>query len=215
MRAVSMVAVIGVILVCHRANALEWTSTELTLRIKASEDVVVGSWCFRNAGDQPVHFLTVAPDCDCLLTKFEHRDFIPGESGQVTVSMSLPASRNPADHFVAVATSDGTNTRLRLKILAVNTASIMPLGIDVSANCMRQTFRIEANSDANLASVRVSDDRLRFEVRSTVPQRKWEVDVWVEHIVAPFEAGLLCSIDFGTTRVLQIARVRVRGGVSP
>jgi hypothetical protein len=76
---------------------------------------------FRNTGAGPLKILNVTASCGCTLPKLdgEKRDYMPGDTGTITVDFNPKSKMGPAHSSVTVNTNDPARPSITLNISAV------------------------------------------------------------------------------------------------
>lgn len=102
-------------------------SPEITFDIKdvdfgaiMNSDVQHQVFKFKNTGAGPLKILNVTASCGCTLPKLdgEKRDYMPGDSGTITVDFNPKSKMGPAHSSVTVTTNDPARPSITLNISA-------------------------------------------------------------------------------------------------
>ena len=64
-------------------GGLEWAETRQELKMELGQEMMVGSFAFKNISARPVAIGSVAVDCSCISSPFTATEYGPGDSGEV------------------------------------------------------------------------------------------------------------------------------------
>lgn len=89
------------------AWALEWKTTEATIKAAPLQRTAQTEFAFTNAGTQPVTITSVDTSCDCLEAAPSARTIAPGASGTIQAHFSVGNAVGTLQRMIVVSTDDG------------------------------------------------------------------------------------------------------------
>lgn len=84
-----------------------WDSSSVEMHRDANTNIAGAVFRYRNNTSAPIAFLSIAPSCDCLKIESTKRVVMPGEFGQIKVSMRDDGLVNVNGKNVTVRTDSG------------------------------------------------------------------------------------------------------------
>lgn len=97
---------------------LEWQTTRLEFTPELGTKQVSGAYVFKNVGQQVVKVLRTQTTCGCTTANLTKREYAPGESGTIEVTMSMPEDGGRRHKQIIVHTDDPDGAMTTLEIVA-------------------------------------------------------------------------------------------------
>lgn len=111
-------------------HALEWSTTQVTATVKPLQSSIEVSFPYRNASAQPVKFLSIETNCDCLAARASQTVIAPGESGVVVATFTVGDRLGLYERAITVRTDDSpAPQRLVTRMEVLEPASVTPLNL--------------------------------------------------------------------------------------
>ena len=105
----------------HSALAqFAWESTLLTIPPNADRNAVTATFKFTNSGKEAIRVGEIKHSCRCVSTAIEKREYGPGESGTLVMTIDREGRTGNLAESARVKTSDGKETVLFFRIQSAN-----------------------------------------------------------------------------------------------
>jgi len=95
-------------------SSLQWRTTDLDLSAAIGEESLTATFSFRNAGARPVRIVALDPSCHCMSAEPDKTVYAPGESGEVSVTLTLTGYSGKLRRSLAVTTDEPKDNYARL-----------------------------------------------------------------------------------------------------
>lgn len=95
---------------------LAWEATERTIPPNAELKAVAATFKFTNSGKEAIRVGEIKHSCRCVSTAMDKREYGPGESGQLVMTIDREGRTGNLAESARVKTSDGKETVLSLRI---------------------------------------------------------------------------------------------------
>lgn len=107
---------------------LTWENRVIELGASPKDDLVEGTFRFKNSGNYPVTILKTETSCGCTSAKLAKKYYAPGESGELIERYKIGWSRGLHQTGLTVITDDPATPKLLLgmKIMIEKSAEIAP-----------------------------------------------------------------------------------------
>lgn len=121
--------IVFALLLASLAHAkLEWESTHLEFAPSLGVQQVSGAYKFKNVGVHTVKILRTQTSCGCTTTNLTKKEYAPGESGTIEVTMTLPddGGRRHKQIYVHTDDPDGASTTLEITAEVTRVVELLP-----------------------------------------------------------------------------------------
>lgn len=136
---IKTIAIAGLFALAQSALAsLKWEQTQVELHPKPGEATAVGSFKYKNEGNETIHIKSVHTSCGCTTAERKKDDIAPGESGEITATFKIGSSTGTATKTVQVETDDPS-----APIMVLTLRAIIPQMVEI-----QPTFLYWENSEA-------------------------------------------------------------------
>lgn len=112
------------------ANAhavISWETTQITQKADPLNESVSAMFKFKNIGDSVITIKEIKPSCGCTTATLEKKTYAPGESGEITATLTIGSRQGLQSKTIRVMTdSEETPTVLTMKTLIPEIVSIQP-----------------------------------------------------------------------------------------
>lgn len=115
----------------HSPGALHWEKTMVEVKASYGQKLVRTSYRFKHDGESPLSIVEIKPSCGCVATQLEKLEFVPGEKGELKVTLDLEMDEKVGLQalVIAVTTSDAPRAPTLLQ-LRVNVPEAVELSSD-------------------------------------------------------------------------------------
>jgi len=107
---------------------LTWETRVIELGASPKDEVVEGTFRFKNSGTYPVTILKTETSCGCTSAKLDKKTYAPGEAGELVERYKVGWSRGLHQTGLTVVTDDPTapKTLVGMRIMIEKAAEITP-----------------------------------------------------------------------------------------
>jgi Protein of unknown function (DUF1573) len=160
---------------------LLWESSVQEFERAPSDGSVEAHYGFKNIGPTPVTILRISSSCGCTVAETAKKNYLPGESGQITARFSFGNRKGLQRKVIAVGLSDGTEKQLALNVSILEPLTVRPnlLLWRVGENVAPKTVQLTAAKGVPLKirSVSSSSPRVTAELHSKTDAFDYTVTV--------------------------------------
>jgi hypothetical protein len=198
---------------------------------EVTDEVVVTTFTFVNAGQEPLRLVQVQPSCGCTVPRYTDMEVAPGETGEVVVSYDPAARIGPFSQSVRVVAEAGgseLSETLRISGSAVPgwtqagptqgdvrfDAETVDVGAVVQGLDVRASFRLLRTGNEPLrlisAAATPAPAEVRYPRRTLYPNDVMQIDVTVPAgslQAGPFEVLIRLETDDAAepVKILRLA----------
>ena len=123
------------LLAATTASALEWKTTQLSIKAAALDRTAQTAFEFTNRGDKTVTIRSVDTSCDCLAATARAKTFAPGARGTINARFTLGDRFGSYSRTIIVSTDDGQEpAALRVTIEIPEAATLTPRVVEWKLN---------------------------------------------------------------------------------
>ena len=143
----SLAAFLALLLAATTASALEWKTTQLSIKAAPLQHTAEASFEFTNTGTKTVTITSVDTSCDCLEAKPSAKTFAPGAHGTIDAHFNLGGAYGTLRRMIIVSTDDGQSpAALSVELEVPEVAQLTPRSLDwkLGGPGGEQTVEIEA-----------------------------------------------------------------------
>lgn len=108
------------VLSCGASAQLAWEGAEQTIPPNVEAKSVTATFKFTNSGKEAIRVGEIKHSCRCVATAMEKREYGPGESGQLVMTIDREGRTGNLAESARVTTSDGKETVLFFRIQSAN-----------------------------------------------------------------------------------------------
>jgi Protein of unknown function (DUF1573) len=134
--------------------ALEWKTTQVSIKAAPLQRTAEASFEFTNTGSKTVTITGVDTSCDCLEAKPSAKTFAPGARGTIDAHFSFSGSYGTLHRMIIVSTDDGQSpAALSVELEIPEIALLTPRSVDwkLGGPGGEQTVEIEAVAGVEVA----------------------------------------------------------------
>lgn len=118
------------LLLLAAANAygdISWETTQITQTADPLSESVSATFKFKNVGDFVITIKEIKPGCGCTTATLEKKTYAPGESGEITATLTIGNRQGLQSKAIRVTTDGGeAPTVLTMKTLIPEILGIQP-----------------------------------------------------------------------------------------
>ncbi|MEJ1971627.1 MAG: DUF1573 domain-containing protein [Lacunisphaera sp.] len=147
MKRASLTLLFAAILVALPAAALEWKTTQLSIKAAPLQRTAKATFDFTNTDAKTVTITGVDTSCDCLEARPSAKTFAPGAHGTIDAHFSFGGSYGTLHRMIIVSTDDGQSpAALSVELQIPEIAQLTPRSVDwkLGGSGGEQTVEIEA-----------------------------------------------------------------------
>jgi hypothetical protein len=193
---------------------LKWEQTVIELHPAPGDKSALGTFKYRNEGDQPVHIKSVQTSCGCTTTSKMKDVIAPGESGELAATLKIGSSLGTVtlNKTVTVETDDPKSpvTELTLRAVIPPLIELQPSFV-YWQNIDRpkpQVITLKIAKEAKVKNVNVASSSPQFSTKVTsAGANQFKIEVQPRDISRDVSATLTITPDNGVGPVYAKARV--------
>ncbi len=161
---------------------IEWERREATLAVHPAQRKAAVEFKFRNAGNDPVEFLSLRPSCGCLSIHPEKKRYLPGESGTLRVVFDLANRIGPQEKKVMVVTSEAPK-KVQTLSLKVDIPEAYRLSVtrllwkEGQRETQIVTLTNVSSQPISIGKVTSSDPRIKTELKTVRPGFEYRIEL--------------------------------------
>jgi len=176
---------------------LAWETRVIELGATPKDDVIEGTFRFKNSGSYPVTILKTETSCGCTSAKLEKKYYTPGESGELVERYKVGWSRGLHQTGLTVVTDDPSaqKTLLGMKIMIEKSAEITPevlwwKGGD-APSAQEATIKIIRSTPMNLVSAETTSPGWSLKLETVTPGWEYRVHITPLNLAPNHPAALV------------------------
>ena len=185
---------------------LEWGTQTVELQARITDKEAVGHFKFKNTGSYPVKILTVSASCSCTAAVADKKTIGPGETGEITATLTPGRSEGLSQKVVTVITDDPSqkNVFLYLKVFIAPVLSLDPpyLVWAPEEALMPKTVHVSTGATYPVHEVNVttSNPNVKATIERLASQREYTVTIVPKATAARIIALVKVQADYPTDR---------------
>jgi len=177
------------------AQALEWSTTQVAATVKPLQSSIEVSFLYRNASAQPVKFLSIETNCDCLAARSTQNVIAPGESGVVVATFTVGDRLGLYERAITVRTDDSpTPQRLVARMEVLEPASVKPLNLVWALGSTPSAKSVELRpadgTGLEFAEVFATDAAFQVTLETVEPRKLYRIHVTPTATTRPLNAAI-------------------------
>jgi|SRR6478736_1474715 len=189
-----LLAFLAPLLVTASAFALEWKTTQLSIKAAPLQRTAEASFEFTNTGAKPVTITGVDTSCDCLEAKPSAKTFAPGAHGTIDAHFNLGGATGTLRRMIIVSTDDGSSpTALSVALEVPEIALLTPRSVDwkLGGPGGEQIVEIEVVAGVQLAisDVQATSDAFTHRLETVTAGRRYRLHLAPKDPAQPANAA--------------------------
>ncbi len=177
-------ALIAVTAATPQASAqLVFDSTRLELNAAAADEVISGTFHFRNKGFADEEIIEVESTCGCLSATMDKQTYAPGEEGRLRAVFKLTNFVGIHEKLLIVRTANPKAPPIDL-VVQINVPEIFRSSPEIhewtlegEADPRRFSVEILGDAPINITDVSATRTNVDFKLHTLEPGRRYEVEV--------------------------------------
>ena len=136
---------------------LKFDQTDIELHPTVSDENAVAHFKYKNTGSKPIHINSVNTSCGCTVATLKSNDVPPGESGEITATLTI-ANRTGLQHKTVTVTTDDPaqpQTILTLRAMIPTLLEVQPIFVfwKQDEDIKPKTIKVKAGAESAVKKI--------------------------------------------------------------
>jgi len=160
--------------------ALEWKTTELSIKAVPLQRTAETTFEFTNSGDRAVTITNIDTSCDCTEATPSAKTFAPGASGTIKAHFNLTGAAGTMHRLITVSTDEGQPaTALAVDLEVPEVARLTPRSVEWKAGTAASEAVVEievaTGIELTIGAVKPTNDAFTHRLETVEPGRHFRL----------------------------------------